>query len=501
MGEFEISGSKKLHPTPDILDALEKDYPLEASIADLVDNSIDAGATIVLIRFMRRGTRLTRLCVVDNGRGMNETEIDRAMQFAAKRKYSGQDLGMFGVGLKTASLSQADSVTVLSCRKGGIRLGRQWTKAGIKKRDWSVNLLTTRSVEKVLAHDWGPIGPIRAGTVIQWDGIYDFDRLRNGIDAYLERAKVQLQHHLGLTLHRFLERGQLAIYIDVEDLESGEVGPPSSVTALNPFPEGARTGVPGYPKTYTARVDGVDLHMKAHIWRKKSKDQGYKLGGGRVAEHQGLYFYRHGRLIQDGGWNGFFGTNEPHLSLARVEIDIPSGLAGYLRVRSNKAGVDVPASFTDALTSARAKGGGDFSSYLGKAQEVYRARSEQKAKPLLRPGNGVPAAVKEAMQARDVTFLKGESCAVVWGKIPGTTFVEVDRDSRTVTLNAKYRTALLRGARGSKTDLPLVRTLLYFVFESAMAGDRIGRSERLRIEAIQAAMDAAFEAEQTWLVG
>src|SRR5580692_17217 len=83
IAEVELSGHKTVMPTPDILDALERDYPLEASIADLVDNSIDATARKVLIRFLKRDSRLTSLCLVDDGIGMDTAAIRRAMQFAA----------------------------------------------------------------------------------------------------------------------------------------------------------------------------------------------------------------------------------------------------------------------------------------------------------------------------------------------------------------------------------------------------------------------------------
>src|SRR4026208_1288034 len=96
--ELEISGHETVRPTPDILDALEKDYPLEASVADLVDNSIDARARNVLIRCLKTGDRLGSLCVVDDGIGMDSGAIRRAMQFAARRAYASKDLGMFGVG-------------------------------------------------------------------------------------------------------------------------------------------------------------------------------------------------------------------------------------------------------------------------------------------------------------------------------------------------------------------------------------------------------------------
>src|ERR1700674_3235908 len=85
IAEVELSGHKTVVPTPDILDALERDYPLEASIADLVDNSIDAKARKVLIRFVRTGERLVSLCVADDGRGIRDADATDAMTFAKRR--------------------------------------------------------------------------------------------------------------------------------------------------------------------------------------------------------------------------------------------------------------------------------------------------------------------------------------------------------------------------------------------------------------------------------
>jgi hypothetical protein len=497
--DLEVSGKKTLHPTPDILDALEKDYPLEASVADLVDNSIDAGARHVLIRFARRGPTLQNLYIVDDGCGMDATTIERAMQFAARRTYGPKDLGMFGIGMKTASLSQADAVTVLSRCRGNSPVGRQWTKSGIKMNNWSMNILTQRSATSLLERPWGLIAPLKKGTIVRWDHVYDFERIREGVEAYLERAIVRIQRHLGLKLHRFLERRQIKIQVDVEDLDLKQIGPPSIVRPTNPLPPKTSRGATGYPKEFHARLprEGV-LKLQAHIWRKKSSDEGYKLGGGRVAEHQGFYFYRHDRLIQDGGWCEIIGTNEPHLSLARVEVDIPDRLQTYLKVRSNKAGVDVPATFADAIFAARSKDGTPFRTFIEKAEEVYRHRGEQQARPMMQPGDGVPAEVRNALERKDVRFLRGRGCSILWDSLPGTSFFNIDQENRRIILNAKYRKMLLRGAHGGKTDLPLLRTLLYFVFESLLAGDRIGRAERLRVEALQASMGAALKLEQRW---
>jgi hypothetical protein len=497
--EPEFRGHETVRPTPDILDALERDYPLEASIADLVDNSIDAGARNVLIRFMRTSRKLVCLCIADDGKGMTEVDVRRAMQFAARRSYGHKDLGMFGVGLKTASLSQAERLIVVSRAGTHEAVGRQWTKSGIKKHDWRLDILAADSAAKMLEYNWGILGVIKKGTLVRWDQVYDFDRLHSGIDEYLEDAKQRIKSHLGLKLHRFLLMGKIAIHIEVKDMETGDVGPPSLVSAMNPFPPKVSAGAAGYPKNFIVQFPGAGkVTMRAHIWRKKSKEEGYKLGGGRVAEHQGFYFFRHDRLIQDGGWSGIIGTNEPHMSLARVEVDIPDVLRQYLKVRSNKAGVDVPATFGAAVHAARSGDGTSFGNFLQKAEEVYRRRSEQKVRPMVLPGSGIPAEVRKALEKRSIQFLRGQKCSVVWGKVKGVGFLHVDQENRKIVLNSRFRKMLLRGAHGGKTDLPLLRTLLYFLFESLLAGDRIGPVERLRLEAIQASMNAALKLEGQW---
>ena len=124
--EVEIVGSTVVPPDPRIMDAIGLNYAIEAAVADLVDNSIDAGAANVLVRFIRRGPRLVSLCVVDNGRGMDETGLEQAMALGRRRDYEPGDLGHFGLGLKAASLGQARSLTVISRAPGSTPCGRRW---------------------------------------------------------------------------------------------------------------------------------------------------------------------------------------------------------------------------------------------------------------------------------------------------------------------------------------------------------------------------------------
>src|SRR4051812_35722325 len=120
------TGTVVLPPAPRYLEALGRNHTLEAALAELVDNSIDAAASHILIRFVQRSGRLDQLVVVDDGTGMDESEIDIAMTVGGERRYEAADIGRFGFGLKAASFSQAESLVVLSRSRHQRAVGRRW---------------------------------------------------------------------------------------------------------------------------------------------------------------------------------------------------------------------------------------------------------------------------------------------------------------------------------------------------------------------------------------
>jgi len=89
-------------------------YDLALSLADLLDNSISAGASKISIKVIFDGPNST-LKILDNGKGMSRPELFDAMRMASrnpKLERSQNDLGRFGLGLKTASFAQASCLTV-----------------------------------------------------------------------------------------------------------------------------------------------------------------------------------------------------------------------------------------------------------------------------------------------------------------------------------------------------------------------------------------------------
>jgi hypothetical protein len=97
-------------------------YSTADALADIVDNSISAGASVVRIDFCWEDGDGAFISILDNGRGMDDPELEAAMRLGEKSpldKRSRDDLGRFGIGLKTASFSQCRSLTVSSRKEGG----------------------------------------------------------------------------------------------------------------------------------------------------------------------------------------------------------------------------------------------------------------------------------------------------------------------------------------------------------------------------------------------
>ncbi|WP_231855609.1 ATP-binding protein [Tsukamurella pseudospumae] len=471
-------------------------YGFEAAIADLVDNSIDAGAHDVVIHFLRDEDNLVSLLVIDDGCGMDAPTLDIAMTVGARRDYTPRSLGMFGTGLKSASLSHADAVTVASRTKNTRPVGRRWAmknalngfQCDIVDNDYAQTLIDR--------YNGCPIG--WHGTVVRWDDVKDFPQIgdTSQTDRYLTRTISRLGLHLGLQFHRFLADDRFNITIAVEDVASGTQYMNFGVEPLNPFGYPV-TGNSEYPRAFTADLPGTDpITLNAHIWTPRSNLEQYR-SIGSVLEKQGFYFYRNNRLVQAGGWNNYR-QPEQHLSLARVAIDIPDGSSDIFRLTVKKDGVETSPAFIRALDAAHDNTGRSFSTYIEAAQATYRdarKRSTASRKPVLPPGSGIDPAVKISI-SQELQFVAGEDpIAIRWSPLEQEIFFEIDRDSRIVHLNKKYRSSILGGRNGSLNDAPLVKALMYLLLHKTFEGEYSGARTKDNLKMWQTVLTAAAEAE------
>lgn len=178
-------------------------YSLSAAVADLIDNSIAAKSKKVEISFFPVDE--IYVSILDDGIGMDEDAINKAMQYGSKSpldERESYDLGRFGLGLKTASLSQCRTLTVLS-KQGKSLLGRRWDIDHVTYTGaWSLIILE----EDEILHMPGISGLLeqRSGTLVVWQNL---DRLEMGeIDfgKSFGRKMDEVRSHLELVYHRYL---------------------------------------------------------------------------------------------------------------------------------------------------------------------------------------------------------------------------------------------------------------------------------------------------------
>ncbi|GGZ52410.1 hypothetical protein GCM10010387_53360 [Streptomyces inusitatus] len=478
--QFDIptQGSKQLPPAARYVESLtHQGYSFEAAIADLIDNSIDAAARNVAVIFLRDDDRIVSLLVIDDGKGMDEPSLDIAMTVGGREEYADGDLGHFGAGLKSASLSHAGSLTVVSRTKRSPAAGRRWLMERAQA-DFSCDIINARYCQDLVDRYDGVIG--WHGTIVRWDEVRAFQTITAGqTDRFLNDAIERLETHLGLYLHRFLSQKDFHIDIVVEDVRTREELDHRGVEAIDPF--GYRVpGQAGFPRTYKAPVEGIgDVSLTAHIWPPKSPLVSYR-GIGPLADRQGFYIYRNDRLVQAGGWNGTRSA-ESHHSLARIALDLPSAPNEVFSLTVKKDGVSVTPAFARGLEKATDDSGEPFAAYMAAAQNTYREAAKRSTevhrKDAVPPGKGVDPKLKRILRDELPQLENEEPITFRWDTLPADVFFDIDRDDHVVRLNKQYRQAFNGHRRAGSNDAPVLKGLLYLMLEKNF---RLGRSSAQR---------------------
>ncbi len=293
-------------------------YSLEAAIADLIDNSITASAENIWIFLEIKDTEEAYLVIIDDGSGMTNDELLEAMRPGSRNpreRRDADDLGRFGLGLKTASFSQCKSLTVVS-RKNRDLVAAQWDLDLIASRnEWIVTVPATDEIGNMPYLD--RLGS--HGTYILWQKL---DRLlensgpeRSRTDAYDKLSIVE--KHLALVFHRYLsgdyKKWKIAIHIN---------GHP--IIAFDPFCLSNRATQ--LLQEEIIRIAGHEIRIQPYILPHHSKlsRKEYDLYRDFVS-NQGAYVYRNGRLIAWGDWFRLIPKSEA-TKLARIRIDFPNSL-------------------------------------------------------------------------------------------------------------------------------------------------------------------------------
>jgi hypothetical protein len=458
-----------------VTDALSRiGYTIEEAIADLLDNSLDAGASNACIRFLHDGADIRRIMIADNGSGMSSSEMLKAMQFGSERRRGYKELGKFGMGLKTAAFSQGRSLTVVS-RKDGLTSACRWTTRSIAL-GWRCEILDPEKAETWIAAIRQPFSLPEGGTLVVIDELDHIRAGAKGLESTLQSLQRRLNVHLGLIFHRFLDE-RFKLYVDASPIDGADTGFNVAVESLNPFGY-PLSGDKKYPMEFLVKMQDLpSLQCTAHIWPPNQNTSGYSLGGGNLVKRQGFYFYRNSRLIQAGGWNGWR-ESEHHLSLARVAVELPPSFDTEFRLNVQKSGLDVPETFKTALSENSCP----MARYVRRAEEVYRKTNTVEYSFVPVPGRGFAGGIRR----RSASYLAGvkvpkEEINVLWSDLEREQFFSIDRVARNIVLNARYRGSILAGARASLNDAPLVKILIFLVLRDDLLRERESKRSNTRL--------------------
>jgi hypothetical protein len=308
-------------------------YSLETAIADIIDNSITAGARQVQI-ITNTFSDEPHIAIVDDGAGMSEEDLIAAMRPGSRNPLATRDdpdLGRFGLGLKSASFSQCRRLTVVT-RSSGITSIAVWDLDEVAERnEWAVQLPEyADDIPEIEA-----LGP--NGTLVLWQKL---DRLTGGIEHNAaRRAEIinqriaETERHLRLVFHRFMEEAKpLRILLNGRRL-----------AALDPFVRKNPATIADPEEKLTLMRGDIEIQsftlphhkqMAKLEWEDVAGPEGH-------LKSQGFYLYRGRRLILYGTWFGLCRQSEL-TKLSRVRIDIPNSMDADWKIDVKKSSAQLP---------------------------------------------------------------------------------------------------------------------------------------------------------------
>lgn len=309
-------------------------YTLETAMADVIDNSVTAGASLVEI-LAETSTDEPWLAIRDDGHGMNAKELIEAMRPGSKDprdRREGHDLGRFGLGLKTASFSQCRRLTVIT-RKKGLTTAATWDLDHVSKNGWNIEIDDTPAGLPAIDHMNN-----EDGTVVLWQKL---DRLSTNFQKDNEKRSVEInkaissaERHLRLCFHRYMEGTSAKFSILLNGRRLKPIDPfATEFTATQPDPEERLPLKHGDVVTQCFTLPHHSRVSKS-VWDELGGPEGH-------LRTQGFYVYRERRLIIAGGWLGLARQREL-TKLARVRVDIPNTMDSDWKIDVRKASAQLP---------------------------------------------------------------------------------------------------------------------------------------------------------------
>ena len=328
------------------------------ALDELLDNSIEAGATEIHIAFgyeRANASKMTSLAVIDDGHGMVPEMIRLAAAWGGTHRQDERSgFGRFGFGLPSASVNQAKRFTIYSIIEGGawhsvtvdleeIAEGKHTDERGkvlvppVKQAqppDW-VNTYIQKNVSS---------GELRHGTVVLWEKL---DRITWSTTTGMTKNLLQ---HFGVTYRNYVQRVRLVL--DEKRVEP--VDPLFITPGYRYFDEDEDRAIAYEPAKVEVKSKHSDRRVAIQVRfarfprtffsvnKAKDAGRGNQLARWSVAnENSGIIVCRMGRqidLVERTPWHGLekFRNNDRYWA---IEIDFPAELDEEFTIANSKQGV------------------------------------------------------------------------------------------------------------------------------------------------------------------
>ena len=345
-------------------------YSFESAVADVIDNSIAAKASLIELKFPVDPMDCY-VAICDNGIGMSRERLIEAMKYGSQTEDGTRaidDLGRFGLGMKTASLSQCRKLTVVS-KHNKTTSAFIWDLDVIDaKKGWYMVECTDEQISSIKHYDF--LDSIETGTIVLWENFDYIDKASGGnVYAELSRLKDSVADYLSLIFHRYLNReGNSKVNIKVNNY---------ALSGLDPFLENhKKTNIRHKIDIPIEDSTGVERYVSVQPYvlpfQKDLTAEDKKLSGGveNYRSKQGFYIYRNERLIIWGTW---FGRHRDELTkYARIKVDIPNTLDDIWNIDIKKQNATIPSRIKTRLTRAV-----DEAMDIAVKQQKHRGRLEK----------------------------------------------------------------------------------------------------------------------------
>ena len=313
-------------------------YTFHSAVGDIIDNSISHGKAnnISIIVNYASDCGVESFLIIDDGEGFPVSKEDNVMRYGSDEAENEENLGKFGVGLKSASTSMCRKLSVISKHRQDKDPHKAvWDLDHVVAKDkWEVLYPHINHEEKSLIESY--FLAHGTGTIVKWENV---DRImkKYSKEGYqlkaLDKILNNLKFYLGMTFQRFLDRD---LYKNVKNINitikcEGPLGLNEQIEPWDPFCRWSQNTVRpnGEAKQMTLDFEyaGEDkgLHeliVDSYIvpYRAEQTPEDIKKGKLGDVTFSGMYVYRNNRLIQHGNWLGMM-QNEPHTAQARCILD------------------------------------------------------------------------------------------------------------------------------------------------------------------------------------